>query len=120
MARYQGHWIFVRHQSRTTWEIPGGHREVGEDISTTASRELWEETGAKEFSLVPLCVYSVDRDEDESFGQLFLADVTVLGDLPASEITEVMLFDNMPQDLTYPLIQPFLFQAGSEFVARAG
>jgi 8-oxo-dGTP diphosphatase len=45
-ARYQEKWIFCRHKERVTWEIPGGHREVGEDILDTARRELYEETGA--------------------------------------------------------------------------
>lgn len=31
-ARYNGAWIFCRHKERTTWEIPGGHREPKEDI----------------------------------------------------------------------------------------
>ena len=29
-ARYRGKWVFCRHKKRTTWEIPGGHREAGE------------------------------------------------------------------------------------------
>ena len=37
-ARYQGKWIFCRHKQRDTYEIPGGHREPGEDINDTARR----------------------------------------------------------------------------------
>lgn len=48
-ARYNGKWIFCRHKQRDTWEIPGGHREPGENIAETAKRELHEETGAVEF-----------------------------------------------------------------------
>ena len=44
-ARYEDHWVFCRHKERTTWEIPGGHRECGESIETAARRELFEETG---------------------------------------------------------------------------
>jgi 8-oxo-dGTP diphosphatase len=115
-ARYKGKWIFVRHKDRMTWEIPGGHREEAEEIRYTASRELTEETGAKDFKLYPICVYSVDREGIESFGQLFYVEVELLGVLPNLEIGEMQLFDDMPSNLTYPLIQPFLFQRTLEFL----
>lgn len=35
----------------------GGHRESGEDIFSTANRELMEETGATNFTIKPICVY---------------------------------------------------------------
>ncbi|MDR7856726.1 NUDIX domain-containing protein [Tissierella sp.] len=110
MARYEGKWIFVRHKERLTWEIPGGHRETNEDINFTASRELVEETGAKDFKISPVCIYSVNRDGIESFGQLFYSQVESLDELPISEIGEIRLFDTLPQSLTYPLIQPYLFK----------
>jgi 8-oxo-dGTP diphosphatase len=55
-ARYQGRWLFSRHKTRTTWEIPGGHRESGEKMEDTARRELWEETGAADADVRPVCV----------------------------------------------------------------
>lgn len=109
MARHEGKWIFVRHKERLTWEIPGGHREENESIDMTASRELTEETGAKKFNIIPVCIYSVVRDEAESYGQLFYSEVEYLDELPNSEIGEIKLFDAMPESLTYPLIQPYLF-----------
>jgi len=115
MARYKDKWIFVRHKERLTWEIPGGHREENESINFTASRELTEETGAKDFNIIPLCIYSVARDENESFGQLFYSDVKYLGELPDTEIGEVKLFDTIPESLTYPLIQPYLYKRIEEF-----
>lgn len=39
-SRYRNKWIFCKHKNRNTLEIPGGHREKGEDIVTTANREL--------------------------------------------------------------------------------
>jgi len=115
MARYKGKWIFVKHKDRLTWEIPGGHREENEDVNFTASRELKEETGAKEFNITPICIYSVLKDGDESFGQLFYSDITYLGELPNYEISEINLFDTIPKNLTYPLIQPYLFKKAEEF-----
>lgn len=118
MARYGGKWIFVRHKERTTWEIPGGHREENENINFTASRELIEETGARNFNIIPVCIYSVDRGETESFGQLFYADVKDVEELPDSEIGEIKLFDTIPECLTYPLIQPHLFKKVEELCAE--
>ncbi len=31
-ARAGGRWVFCRHRERDTLELPGGHREPGEDI----------------------------------------------------------------------------------------
>ena len=109
MARHNGKWIFVRHRERATWEIPGGHREQNENINYTASRELIEETGARDFTITPVCIYSVERDGKESFGQLFYSEVSYLDELPNSEIGEFRLFGCIPENLTYPLIQPYLF-----------
>ena len=46
IARSNGKWVFCKHKDRSTYEIPGGHREPGEAIIETARRELYEETGA--------------------------------------------------------------------------
>lgn len=82
MSKFKDKWIYVKHKERSTWEIPGGHRENNESIIETASRELFEETGANKFKLTPVCIYAVARDEEknytESFGQLFYAKLSVL------------------------------------------
>ncbi|ELC8442644.1 NUDIX domain-containing protein [Clostridium perfringens] len=109
VARYKEKCLFVKHKERKTWEIPGGHREKNEDINTTALRELVEETGAKDFKIMPVCIYSVENEGAKSFGQLFYAEINELDELPDSEIGEIKLFDTIPVNLTYPLIQPYLF-----------
>ena len=107
-ARHEDSWIFCRHRERTTWELPGGHREPGEDILTTARRELYEETGAAESELFPVCIYRV-QGEREGYGMLDYAEITALGPLPPTEIEEIIHAPAMPEETTYPLIQPLLF-----------
>lgn len=58
ISKTNGKWIFCKHRERDTYEVPGGHRESGEDILSTAKRELMEETGATDFTIKPICVYS--------------------------------------------------------------
>ena len=75
LARCDGNLVLCRHRDRTTWEFPGGHREIGETIGEAAARELKEETGALEFELHELCPYSVEDGGAESFGMLFHAEI---------------------------------------------
>ena len=35
-AKHEGNWLFCRHKDRSTWEIPGGHREAGETVEAAA------------------------------------------------------------------------------------
>lgn len=59
LSRHNGKWVFCKHKERDTYECPGGRREPGETIEETANRELREETGALEYKIEPICVYSV-------------------------------------------------------------
>lgn len=108
VSRYRGKWIYCRHKDRTTWEIPGGRREAGEAILDTAKRELYEETVATDFDLRAISAYAVVGDA-KSYGLLCFAEIHELGPLPDSEIETIQSFEGMPQALTYPHIQPFLF-----------
>lgn len=123
MTKFNGQWLYVRNKNRSTWETSGGHREEKESINDAASRELYEETGATKFKLTPICVYSVESDEDinytKSFGQLFYSEVEALDNELHYETSEIKLFSHMPDNLTYPLIQPFLHKRTLEFLQES-
>lgn len=108
-AKAQGQRVWCRHRDRTTWELPGGHIEPGEDPLTAAKRELNEETGAEVFSVEPVCVYSVVRNGNETAGLLCRAEIETLGPLE-HEIAEIRLGENPPGEWTYPDIQPHLLK----------
>lgn len=68
-AKTDGKFVFCKHKMRDTLEFPGGHREPEEFIVDTAKRELREETGAKDFTLEPVCIYGVkEGNADETYG----------------------------------------------------
>lgn len=114
-ARHNGDYVFCKHKERETLELPGGRREQGEDIIETARRELREETGALEFTINPVCAYSVtgsnrvNEDGSECFGMLFCAEITRFGEIN-SEIERTEPCSVLPENLTYPEIQPILFE----------
>ena len=116
ISKHNGKWVFCKHKERDTYEIPGGRREEGEAIDETATRELYEETGALKYEIKPICVYSVigktrvnENIEDESFGMLYYADITSFEELH-SEIEKIIICDELVENWTYPLIQPKLIE----------
>jgi 8-oxo-dGTP pyrophosphatase MutT (NUDIX family) len=116
ISQSNGKWVMCKHKERDTYEVPGGHREEGEDILETAQRELQEETGAIKFDLKPLCVYSVtgknsvNETGEESYGLLCFAEIDEFSGKLESEIEKVELMDELPENWTYPLIQPKLIE----------
>ena len=114
ISKKNGQWVLCKHKDRDTFEVPGGHREEGEEIIDTAKRELYEETGAIKYSIKPICVYSVTASDNfngvETFGGLYYADIEELELELHSEIEKVFLLNELPDKWTYPLIQPKLLE----------
>jgi 8-oxo-dGTP diphosphatase len=122
IAKSNGKWVFCKHKERDTYECPGGHREVGEDIDYTAKRELYEETGAIDYTIQPVCVYSVTAPDnfngEETFGKLYFAEIKNFEKELHSEIEKIELFDKLPDKWTYPQIQPLLIKEYEKRLAK--
>lgn len=116
IAKYKGKWVFCKHKLRDTYELPGGHRENDETILETAKRELYEETGALDYLIKPICVYGVvgknrvNQTNKEMYGMLYYADFYIFEKTLHSEIEKIVFLDQLPDLWTYPEIQPKLIQ----------
>ena len=108
-ARYNDKWVICKNKNRDTWETSGGHIEQNETPLESAKRELYEETGAIDFEIEPVCDYWAcdEPHETENItwanGQVFLAKINKLKEIPQnSEMECIGFFDKFPQNLTYP------------------
>ncbi|WP_310832826.1 NUDIX hydrolase [Paenibacillus pedocola] len=119
VARQGEQWVMAKHRERSTWEFAGGHIEPNESPDEAAARELFEETGAEEYTLYPICIYSVvSEGVPESFGKLYLAAVHKFGQLPQYEMGEIKSFAEIPEEVTYPMIYPSLMAKVKDFMRQ--
>ena len=69
-----------------------------------------------QFNIKPICVYSVtgknsvNENGEETFGLLCFAEIREFSGQLDSEMEKVVLMDELPQNWTYPLIQPKLIE----------
>lgn len=77
---------------------------------------MQEETGAVDFEIKPICIYSVKEKtrvnnnvDDETFEMLFIANVLSFKEI-YSEIEKIILVDELIDNWTYPLIQPKMIE----------
>ena len=113
-AWYKGQWLLSRHRERDTWETQGGHIEPGETPMQAAIRELYEESGVTDAQVIPVCDYCGFTDTRHANGVVFLAIVNAPGTLPDSEMAEVRLFTELPDNLTYPNVSPYLYHEAAK------
>ena len=109
-CRYQDRWLYCRAKDRDSFETAGGHIEPGETPIEAAMRELYEETGAVDFDITPIFDYSVEKDTGYTTGQVYLAHIHKLGELPDFEMAEVKLFDSTPDKMRFAQILPVLYK----------
>ena len=109
VCTYNGKWVYSKHKERKTWEIPGGHIEEGETWLETAERELYEETGAIEIEVEPICLYSIS-----TYALLCYANIKKFEKLPNFEMEEIGLFEEEPDNLTYPDTYHLFFKTVKE------
>jgi 8-oxo-dGTP diphosphatase len=111
LPHHKGKWVFIRHRNCSTWEMPGGHIEAWESALEAAGRELYEETGAINFSIECIATYSVTTGGHTGWGRLFLAEIPDFVPVPdTEEVEELSMADNLPENLTYPEIQSCFFE----------
>lgn len=109
LSRLNGKWLLSKHKKRDTWETQGGHIEKDETPIEAAKRELFEESGAVDFLIRPLCDYWASDETSKSNGMVFFAEIKKLEEIPESEMEKVHAFEKLPVNLTYPDITPKLF-----------
>ena len=98
VCRYKDKYLFSYNKKRNGWEIPGGHIEEGETWEEAAKREMFEETGATKIKVTPVCVYKIS-----TYGLLCYCEILDLDKLPEEyEMSEIMLSDSLPDNLTFP------------------
>ena len=114
-ARYSDRWVFVRHRDRTSWEMPAGHIEEGEEPEKAARRELFEETGTTGSTLFHVCDYLVENGDQREYGRLYVAGIEAMEAPLEYEIAEVRLLSALPENLTYPEVQSVLFDRSVRF-----
>lgn len=112
LSEYNGKIVLSRHKQRTTWETQGGHIEQGETPLDAAKRELYEESGAVDFDIEPLCDYRAWNEETGhgANGVVFYAVIRGFDAIPESEMAEIKEFPSLPENLTYPAITPMVFE----------
>lgn len=122
VAKYRGSWVLCKEKSRDTWECPGGHIDKGETSEQAALRELWEETGALEFTMNPIGYYGAKGSDgvmesvEEVFGQIYYADIKVMEELPNFEIEKIEFFKELPNNWTYPYAHPKFIELVEKFI----
>lgn len=97
IATFRGNLVIIKHKNKELWELPGGKREVEEPLLKAASRELYEETGAIRFELIPYGIYLMNG----SYGMNFFVDIKEIGPLPDYEIEKIKLCSELPEQMGY-------------------
>jgi 8-oxo-dGTP diphosphatase len=108
IAKDNDGYVMVQHKERDTWECPGGHVEKGETPLEAAKRELFEESGAIDYTIAEICDYSILINDVPTMVRLFYSEIESYSNKLFHEIETVKSFREIPKNLTYPIIHPIL------------
>lgn len=110
IAEYKENLVIIKHKNKELWELPGGKREEGEWLLKAASRELYEETGAIIFELIPYGIYLMNG----SYGMNLYVNIGEIGPLPDYEIERIAFCSELPDDLAYGEIYHKMYKDWNE------
>jgi len=104
-VKYKGKWVLSFHKPSQRWDVPGGHVEDNENPLEAAKRELYEETGAVDYDIVPVLDYQVFREDGtlHNNGRQYFVSIREFSRLPdGSEMERIGFFDVIPKNFRYP------------------
>ncbi|WP_434309360.1 hypothetical protein [Hominifimenecus sp. rT4P-3] len=99
VARKNNQWVFCK--SEETYGVPSGPRAPKESILDAASRTLKEKIGPSDFTLIPVCAYSIEKKDSTAYGMLYFAKIESF-DCDRENIT---LLDQLPNVWAEPHVQ---------------
>ena len=103
ITKHNGKFVLCWHTKSQKWDHVGGHVEKGENPLAAAKRELFEETGAIDFDIVPVFDHkALHADGTFNNGRTYFVNVREFSGLPAgSEMGKIGFFDEIPDDFRY-------------------
>lgn len=104
VVKYNGKFVLCYHKKVNKWDCIGGRVEKGESPLSATKRELFDETGAVGFDIVPVRDYKRFLKDGTFYNnnREYFVSVRQFSDLPdGSEMEKIDFFDEIPNDFRY-------------------
>ena len=104
VVKYNEKFVLCYHRESKKWDYIGGHVEKDENPLAAAKRELFEETGAVDFDIVPVRDYEGFLKDGTFYNnnREYFVNVREFSDLPdGSEMDKIGFFDEIPDNFRY-------------------